>query len=127
VGVEGDLDADEGGDHRDRGAAEHRAGGRARVLADRDGRPDQDGQHEQCAEPLNRDGHGGREQGEQREADGARANTRRSRARGVERVRRERPVEGGKRGTAEAHQQGGREEVTARHAEWIPNSSSSSR
>ena len=84
VRVEGDLHADDAGEHRDRGAAQHRARGRARVLPHRDRRRDQDREHQQRAEALDRDGDGRREQHEQDEPHRGRAQALGRGAAGVE-------------------------------------------
>jgi hypothetical protein len=57
--MEGHLDADERGGGCDGCAGEHRARGRTGVDAHRNGRRDQDREHQQGAEALDRNGHGG--------------------------------------------------------------------
>ena len=105
VRVEGDLDADQASEHRHRGAAEHGSRGGARVMPHGQRRAYQHREHEQGAQALHGDGHGGGEQHEEDEPERGWAQARGRGAGGVEGDGGERPVERHERGAAEHEQE----------------------
>jgi len=117
--VERDLDPHDAGEHCHGSAPKHRARGRASVLSHRERRSDQHREHEQRAEPLDRDGHGGCQQHEEYQANERGTEPRGGRTPGVEGHRGQRAVQGEQREAAQAEQRGGRDEIAFGHPQRV--------